>query len=156
MVIVREDLLSRARKLTPTIMDYTAMASAGSMPNTPPTFAWYVAGLVFEWIEAGGGLAAMGERNAAKAAKLYGFIDASGIYSNPVRPDCRSWMNVPFNLANSGLDKQFLQESHEAGLANLEGHRSVGGMRASLYNAMPMAGVDALVSFMQDFEQRHG
>lgn len=156
VVIVRDDLLGRARKLTPTILDYSAMASAGSMPNTPPTFAWYVAGLVFEWIEAGGGLEAMGERNAAKASKLYGFLDASDFYTNPVHPACRSWMNVPFTLAEPELDKQFLQQAREAGLANLEGHRSVGGMRASLYNAMPMAGVNALVSFMQDFERRHG
>ncbi|MGA1497856.1 MAG: 3-phosphoserine/phosphohydroxythreonine transaminase [Steroidobacteraceae bacterium] len=156
VVVVREDLLGRARKLTPTVLDYAAMAAAGSMPNTPPTFAWYVAGLVFDWIDAGGGLEAMGQRNAAKAGMLYDYLDTSGFYANPVHPGCRSWMNVPFTLHRSELDKQFLLESRTAGLANLEGHRSVGGMRASLYNAMPVEGVKALIEFMQDFAQRHG
>jgi len=126
------------------------------MLNTPPTFAWYIAGLVFRWIKAQGGLAAMAERNRAKAEKLYRAIDESDFYRNPVAPNCRSWMNVPFTLARPELDATFLAEAREAGLVNLEGHRSVGGMRASIYNAMPPEGVDALVAFMKDFERRHG
>ena len=126
------------------------------MLNTPPTFGWYLAGLVFQWLKAQGGLVAMGERNRAKAASLYGYIDGSGFYSNPVEPTARSWMNVPFRLARPELESVFLAESQAAGLTNLEGHRSVGGMRASLYNAMPPAGVAALIAFMRDFAQRHG
>jgi phosphoserine aminotransferase len=156
IVIVREDLLGRARPATPSIWNYQKMAADGSMSNTPPTFAWYVAGLVFRWIKQQGGLAAMGERNRAKAAKLYAAIDASPFYSNPVDPACRSWMNVPFTLARPELDKTFLAEAEKAGLTNLAGHRSVGGMRASIYNAMPPEGVDALVDFMREFERRHG
>ena len=113
------------------------------MLNTPPTFAWYVAGLVFKWLQGQGGLAAIGERNRAKAELLYAAIDASGFYRNPVEHSCRSWMNVPFTLAERKLDPLFLTEARAAGLANLEGHRSVGGMRASLYNAMPLEGVEA-------------
>ncbi len=156
VVIIREDLLGRARPGTPMIWDYAAMAKEGSMLNTPPTFAWYIAGLVFRWIKAQGGLAAMAERNRAKAEKLYRAIDESDFYRNPVAPNCRSWMNVPFTLARPELDATFLAEAREAGLVNLEGHRSVGGMRASIYNAMPPEGVDALVAFMKDFERRHG
>jgi phosphoserine aminotransferase len=156
VVIVREDLIGKARPGTPSVWDYEAMAKDGSMVNTPPAFAIYVAGLVLKWLKAQGGLAAMGERNRAKAARLYGFIDASGFYRNPVNAACRSWMNVPFVLANPELDKAFLAESAQAGLANLAGHRSVGGMRASLYNAMPLEGVEALVAFMQEFQRRHG
>jgi len=156
LVIVRDDLVGKAREGTPRMMDYAPMAESDSMLNTPPTFAWYMAGLVFEWLAANGGLAAMGETNRAKAMRLYGAIDGSDFYSNPVRPDCRSWMNVPFTLADAQLDGKFLQEAAEAGLTNLKGHRSVGGMRASIYNAMPMTGVEALVSFMADFESRHG
>jgi phosphoserine aminotransferase len=156
IVIVREDLVGKAREGTPRMMDYAPMVESGSMLNTPPTFAWYVAGLVFEWLAANGGLAAMGESNRAKAMQLYGAIDASDFYSNPVRPDSRSWMNVPFTLADPQLDGKFLQEAGEAGLTNLKGHRSVGGMRASIYNAMPIAGVEALVAFMADFEARNG
>ena len=156
LVIVRDDLIGHARPGTPSIWDYKQMAADGSMSNTPPTFGWYIAGLVFKWLRATGGLAAMGERNRAKAAKLYAAIDGSGFYSNPVPKDCRSWMNVPFTLVKPELDKTFLSEANAAGLTNLEGHRSVGGMRASLYNAMPPAGVDALVAFMQEFKQRHG
>ena len=126
------------------------------MLNTPPTFSWYVAGLTLKWIQSQGGLAAMAERNRAKADTLYGAIDASAFYRNPVARHCRSRMNVPFTLANPQLDKQFLTEAAAAGLTNLEGHRSVGGMRASLYNAMPLAGVQALVEFMKDFERRNG
>jgi phosphoserine aminotransferase len=156
VVIVREDLLGRARPDTPTILDYKAVADADSMLNTPPTFGWYMAGLVFQWLKRQGGLEVMAERNRAKAAFLYEAIDASAFYANPVDHSCRSWMNVPFTLAKPELEKTFVAEAAQAGLANLEGHRSVGGMRASLYNAMPMEGVQALVSFMADFERRYG
>jgi len=156
VVIVRDDLIGRARAGTPTVMDYKAIADEGSMLNTPPTFAWYLAGLVFQWLKGQGGLAAMAERNRAKAALLYGYVDSSGFYSNPVAHDCRSWMNVPFRLARPQLESAFLAEANAAGLTNLAGHRSVGGMRASLYNAMPLAGVEALVAFMRDFARRNG
>jgi phosphoserine aminotransferase len=155
LVIVRDDLLGRARVATPAFMDFAAMAKDGSMLNTPPTFAWYMAGLVFQWLKRKGGLAAMGELNRAKADKLYAAIDGSSFYRNPVAKDARSWMNAPFTLANPDLDKTFLAEARTAGLVTLEGHRSVGGMRASLYNAMPMEGVDALVSFMKEFERKY-
>jgi len=156
VVIVREDLLGRARRETPMVLDYKLMADDNSMLNTPPTFGWYFAGLVFKWLKLQGGLAAIGERNRAKAAKLYRAIDESGFYRNPVAPACRSWMNVPFTLARPELDKAFVAEAAKAGLVNLEGHRSVGGMRASIYNAMPPEGVDALIGFMHDFARRHG
>jgi phosphoserine aminotransferase len=156
VVIVREDLLGKARPGTPAVFDYKAMADADSMLNTPPTFGWYFAGLVFKWLKKQGGIAVMAERNRTKAAKLYAAIDASGFYRNPVAKDCRSWMNVPFILAKPELDKAFLAEAAKAGLVNLEGHRSVGGMRASIYNAMPAEGVDALVAFMREFARRHG
>ena len=156
VVIVRDDLVGHAREGTPTVMDYKAMADAGSMLNTPPTFAWYMAGLVFQWLKQQGGLERIAARNRAKAERLYAAIDASPFYANPVDPRCRSWMNVPFTLARPELEKTFLAEAGQAGLANLEGHRSVGGMRASLYNAMPIEGVEALVSFMHDFERRYG
>ena len=126
------------------------------MWNTPPTLAWYFAGLVFEWLEAQGGVEAIGKVNERKAAKLYAAIDGSGFYKNPVDKAYRSWMNVPFTLPDAALDKPFLQEAKAAGLTNLKGHRVVGGMRASLYNAMPEAGVDALIAFMNDFAKRHG
>jgi phosphoserine aminotransferase len=156
VVIVREDLIGKARAGIPAVWDYKAMADEGSMLNTPPTFAWYFAGLVFRWLKAQGGLAAIGARNRAKAELLYGAIDASGFYSNPVAVACRSWMNVPFTLRDPTLDKSFLAEAQAAGLTNLAGHRSVGGMRASLYNAMPLEGVAALVGFMKEFQRRHG
>jgi phosphoserine aminotransferase len=156
IVIVREDLLGHARPATPLIWNYKTMAEEDSMSNTPPTFGWYMAGLVFKWLKQGGGLAAMGARNKAKADKLYAAIDGSHFYSNPVERSCRSWMNVPFTLAKPELDKTFLAEAEAAGLTNLSGHRSVGGMRASIYNAMPPEGIDALVSFMREFERRHG
>ena len=156
VVIVREDLLGRARRGTPGVWDYQAVAAAGSMLNTPPTFAWYLAGLVFKWLLGQGGLAAVGERNRAKAELLYATIDQSGFYRNPVDPACRSWMNVPFILAAPALDKAFLSEASAAGLVNLEGHRSVGGMRASLYNATSIDAVRALSAFMLDFMRRHG
>ena len=156
LVIVRDDLLGRARADTPVVLDYKAMADEGSMLNTPPTFSWYVAGLVFDWLKRQGGLTRMAEVNRAKAQKLYDAIDRSGFYKNPVQQDCRSWMNVVFTLARPELDKQFLAGAQAAGLTNLAGHRSVGGMRASLYNAMPLAGVSALVEFMQEFERNNG
>ena len=156
IVMVREDLVGRARPGTPMVLDYQAMAQDGSMLNTPPTFVWYVAALVLKWIKARGGLAAMAERNRAKAETLYQAIDGSGFYRNPVAKNCRSWMNVPFTLAKPDLDKKFLAEASAAGLTNLAGHRSVGGMRASLYNAMPLEGVRALTGFMQEFERRNG
>ncbi len=156
IVIVREELLGKARAGTPQVMDYKAMADDGSMLNTPPTFAWYLSGLVLKWILGKGGLAAMEHHNRAKAAALYAAIDESGFYHNPVARDCRSWMNVPFTLARPELDKSFLAEAQAAGLTNLEGHRSVGGMRASIYNAMPLAGVQALIGFMQEFQRRNG
>jgi phosphoserine aminotransferase len=156
VVIVRDDLIGKARAGTPSVWDFKAMADADSMLNTPPTFGWYFAGLVFKWILKQGGLAAMAERNRTKAARLYAAIDGSGFYRNPVEPACRSWMNVPFILAKPELDKSFIAEAGKAGLTNLEGHRSVGGMRASIYNAMPVAGVDALVEFMRDFARRNG
>lgn len=156
IVIVRRDLLQARRDDLPTLLRYVTYAESGSMSNTPPTFAWYVAGLVFADLKRKGGLEAMAAVNERKARKLYDAIDASGFYSNPVNERCRSWMNVPFVLADPALDATFLAEARDAGLANLKGHRSVGGMRASIYNAMPEAGVDALIDFMRDFERRHG
>ena len=155
VVIVHEGLIGHARPRTPAVWDYSAVAAERSMLNTPSTFAWYVAGLVFAWVKREGGLAAMAARNRAKAQLLYRAIDESDFYSNPVAPACRSWMNVPFTLANPALDALFLSEAQAQGLAHLAGHRSVGGMRASLYNAMPLAGVEALVAYMQEFERRH-
>lgn len=155
LVIARDDLLGRARRTTPSVLDYARMAKDGSMLNTPPTFAWYLLGLTLEWLRDQGGLSAMAERNERKAQTLYGAIDRSDFYTNPVEPRSRSWMNVPFLLADSTLEGTFLTEAYAAGLANLEGHRSVGGMRASIYNAMPQEGVDALVAFMTDFAARH-
>ncbi len=156
VVIVRDDLLGKARASTPAVWDFKKMADEGSMLNTPPTFGWYIAGLVFKWLKRQGGLAAMGERNRAKAQLLYKAIDDSGYYQNPVARDCRSWMNVPFTIPNPELEKRFVAEAAKAGLTNLEGHRSVGGMRASIYNAMPLEGVQALVAFMQEFQRRYG
>jgi phosphoserine aminotransferase len=132
------------------------MADDGSMLNTPPTFGWYIAGLVFKWLKAKGGLEAMAAQNRAKAERLYGYIDASGFYANPVARDCRSWMNVPFTVPKPELEKIFCEQARAAGLNSLEGHRSVGGMRASLYNAMPIAGVDALIAFMREFARKNG
>lgn len=156
VVIVREDLIGKAAGGTPAVWDYRRQAEAQSMLNTPPTYAWYIAGLVFQWLKRQGGLEAMARTNKRKADKLYTAIDNSDFYRNPVHPACRSWMNVPFVLADETLDERFLTEAKAAGLFALKGHRSVGGMRASLYNAMPEAGVDALIDFMREFEQRHG
>lgn len=151
LVIARKDLLGNAHALTPAMLDYQVHADAGSMSNTPPAYAWYMAGLVFKWLKAGGGLAEMEKTNRRKAEKLYQYIDASDFYANPVEVRSRSLMNVPFTLADSELDKAFLQQAEENGLLNLKGHRSVGGMRASIYNAVPEAAVDALIDFMQGF-----
>jgi phosphoserine aminotransferase len=155
IVIVREDLIGRARPGTPLVFDYKAVADDHSMLNTPPTFAWYMAGLVFKWLKRNGGLAAMGERNRTKAESLYAAIDGSQFFRNSVAKDSRSWMNVTFALAKPELDVLFLEHAAASGLRNLKGHRVHGGMRASLYNAMPQAGVDALVAFMGEFERRH-
>ncbi len=156
VVIVREDLIGHADAKAPAMFDYKAHADNGSMYNTPPTYGWYLAGLVFQWLKEKGGLAKMAEINQRKANKLYAAIDGSGFYANPVQKDSRSWMNIPFTLANPDLDGDFLSAAADAGLMTLKGHRSVGGMRASIYNAMPEAGVDALISFMADFEKRRG
>jgi phosphoserine aminotransferase len=153
VVIVRRELLGRERENVPTLLTYKVYAESGSMINTPPTFTWYVAGLVFTHLKAQGGLEAVAERNARKAAKLYDAIDASSYYSNPVSKEARSWMNVPFVLRDPSADAKFLSEADAAGLRNLKGHRSVGGMRASIYNAMPEEGVDRLIQFMRDFER---
>ena len=156
VLIVREDLLARCPKDIPKIFNYAEHASNESMLNTPNTYGWYLAGLVFEWLEEQGGLAAMEQRNHAKAELLYGYIDQSNFYKNPVEKSARSWMNVPFTLPREELDAAFLKESESAGLMALKGHRAVGGMRASIYNAMPLAGVQALVDFMKDFAKRNG
>ncbi len=156
LAIIRKDLLEKARSDTPTLMTYKAFADSGSMTNTPPVFAWYVAGLVFDYLLEQGGLDAVAAVNERKSGKLYAAIDGSDFYSNPVAKDSRSWMNVPFVLADPALDPVFLEESKAAGLTNLKGHRSVGGMRASIYNAVSEASVDALIDFMQQFAQKHG
>ncbi len=156
LVIVHEDLLARPGSNHPSVIDYRQQAESGSMLNTPATFAWYIAGLVFTWLKEQGGLAAMAEVNRRKAEMLYQRIDGSDFYANPVEPASRSWMNVPFTLADSSLDATFLAESTRGGLLDLKGHRSVGGMRASIYNAIPLEGVAALTEFMADFERRYG
>jgi phosphoserine aminotransferase len=156
LVIVRRDLLGKAHALCPSMLDWQIAADNDSMYNTPPTFALYLAALVFDWLAGQGGLGAMEARNRRKAEKLYAAIDQSEFYANPVEPQSRSLMNIPFTLRDDGLDKQFLTESEAAGLLNLKGHRSVGGMRASLYNAVGEEAVDALIEFMRDFEQRYG
>jgi phosphoserine aminotransferase len=155
LVIVRDDLLDRAHPMCPAMLNWKVAADNDSMYNTPPTFSLYLAGLVFKWLKAQGGLEAMEEVNRRKADKLYDFIDGSAFYANPVEPRSRSLMNIPFTLADPGLDKAFLAGSEAAGLLNLKGHRSVGGMRASIYNAVPESAVDALIDFMRDFEARN-
>ena len=157
LVIVHRDLLGMAPLTIPTVMDYAVMAENGSMLNTPPTFGIYIAGLVFKWLKSKGGLPGIAAINAEKAQILYDAIDDSeGFYTNPVDPDCRSAMNVPFVLANADLDALFLAESKAAGLVSLKGHKSVGGMRASIYNAVSLEAVQALVAFMNDFAKRNG
>jgi phosphoserine aminotransferase len=157
LVIVRDDLIGHAGGEVPEMLNYKTHADNDSMYNTPPTFAWYIAGLVFKWVVAQGGVKAMGDHNSKKAGKLYNAIDSSdGFYRNPVDKPYRSLMNVPFVLKDDALDKEFLAGAEQAGLAQLKGHRSVGGMRASIYNAMPEAGIDALINYMQDFRNRKG
>ncbi len=156
IVIVREDLIGDAMPITPNVLDYQKQADADSMLNTPPTYTWYMAGLAFQNLKKLGGLEAIAEINDRKAGKLYDYIDASDFYANPVDPKYRSIMNVPFTLANADLDAAFLDGAKKAGLVTLKGHRSVGGMRASIYNAMPEEGVDALIAFMNEFEKANG
>jgi phosphoserine aminotransferase len=155
IVVIRDDLIGEEIDGTPAMFSYAVHAKANSMYNTPPTYSWYIAGLVFEWIKEKGGLEVMAEINKRKAEKLYAAIDGSDFYNNPVDPDCRSWMNIPFTLADPEMDGMFLEKARDAGLVSLKGHRSVGGMRASIYNAMPEEGVDALIEFMADFENRY-
>jgi phosphoserine aminotransferase len=156
VIIVRKDLCGSARSITPTFLDYAVQADADSMSNTPPTYAWYLAGLVFKWVKANGGLAGMAAQNEAKADLLYNAIDASNFYSAPVALADRSIMNVPFTLADAALDADFLAQAEARGMFNLKGHRSVGGMRASIYNAVPMESVQALVTLMGEFENERG
>jgi len=157
VVIVREDLIGQTVPGTPSMFDYKIQADSGSMYNTPPTYAWYIAGLIFATLKRKGGIQAMATINERKAKKLYDYIDSTdGYYRNPVAVSCRSWMNVPFTLKNASFDEPFLKGARAAGLVQLKGHRSVGGMRASIYNAMPEAGIDALIAYMQDFMDKNG
>ena len=161
LVIVREDLIGHALPITPSAFDYQIVADNGSMYNTPPTYPWYLAGLVFQWIQRQRegeltGLAAIEARNVAKAKLFYDYVDASGFYVNKVAGNCRSRMNIPFFLPSDDLNDAFLSGAKDAGLLQLKGHKSVGGMRASIYNAMPLAGVQALVDYMKTFAARHG
>jgi phosphoserine aminotransferase len=153
IVIIRRELLGHALPGTPPMLDYGQLAAADSMINTPPTYSVYLAGLVFQWLMARGGVAAMEARNIAKARLLYDFIDASSLYRNRIAPADRSRMNVPFQLTDPALDERFLEGAEARGLVQLKGHRSVGGMRASIYNAMPIEGVQALVDYMREFER---
>jgi phosphoserine aminotransferase len=155
-VIVRDDLIGKAAKGTPTVMDYKAQADADSMLNTPATYSMYVAGLVFKWLQQQGGLVSIEKTNIAKAKLLYDFLDASRLFHNPVAKEDRSRMNVPFTLKDAALDAEFLKGAEKKGMVQLKGHRSVGGMRASIYNAMPIEGVRTLVDYMRDFEKKHG
>ncbi|NOT86371.1 MAG: 3-phosphoserine/phosphohydroxythreonine transaminase [Methylococcaceae bacterium] len=155
VVIVCEDLLGEVDAKLPDVFNYAEQAKNASMINTPATYSWYLVGLVLKWLIAEGGIAAIEKKNINKAASLYTAIDTSTLYSNPVRPDCRSRMNIPFVLSDAGLEKAFLQEAEQQGLMELKGHRSIGGMRASIYNAMPIEGVNALIDFMAEFERTH-
>ncbi|NNE38132.1 MAG: 3-phosphoserine/phosphohydroxythreonine transaminase, partial [Gammaproteobacteria bacterium] len=155
-VIIREDLIGLAGENIPFLLDFKIYADNDSMFNTPPSFSWYMAGLIYKWIKTRGGVAAMDELARQRSDKLYNFVDTSDFYSNPIPEQFRSRMNVPFILKDDELNATFLSEAKPNGLVELKGHRSVGGMRASIYNGMPMEGVDALVSFMQDFEQKYG
>ncbi len=155
-VIVRDDLIGKAAKGTPTVMDYKAQADADSMLNTPASYSMYVAGLVFKWLQQQGGLAAIEQKNIQKAKLLYDVLDTSKFFHNPVAKEDRSRMNVPFTLKDAALDAEFLKGAEKKGMVQLKGHRSVGGMRASIYNAMPIDGVRELVSYMKEFEQKHG
>ncbi len=154
-VIVREDMLGGVQRGTPSLLDYKVQADAGSMSNTPPTYAIYIAGLVFQWVKRQGGVQDMQRRAIERSSLLYGFLDRSSLFANPVRKEDRSRMNIPFTLADARLDEPFLKGAKERGLLELKGHRSVGGMRASLYNAMPVEGVRRLVEYLREFEQKH-
>ncbi|MGA7180575.1 MAG: 3-phosphoserine/phosphohydroxythreonine transaminase [Thiobacillaceae bacterium] len=156
IVIVRDDLIGQTVSGTPTMFDYKTHADNDSMYNTPPTYGMYVAGLVFQWLKKLGGLAAMEKINVEKSGLLYDYLDSTGFYHSPVAKENRSRMNVPFTLKDAALDEAFLKGAKESGLLQLKGHRSVGGMRASIYNAMPMEGVAALVAYMKDFEKKNG
>ena len=156
IVIVRDDLLDRALPITPSAFHWQEQAAADSMVNTPATYSIYIAGLVFEWLTEQGGVPAIEKRNIAKAKLLYDYLDSTRFYVNPVRKEDRSRMNVPFKLHDESLDEAFLKGAKEHGMVQLKGHRSVGGMRASIYNAMPIQGVQALVDYMREFERRHG
>ena len=156
IVIVRDDLLGRAAPGIPTLLDYAVQAEHGSMLNTPPTYGIYMAGLVFQWLKRLGGLAAIEKINIEKAGLIYDAIAVSSLYRNPVEAGSRSRMNIPFTLAKPGLDESFISEAKKRGIVQIKGHSSVGGMRASIYNAMPLESVKALVAFMRDFEQAHG
>jgi phosphoserine aminotransferase len=156
IVIVRDDLVGQALPGTPAMLDYKIHADSGSMYNTPPTYALYIAGLVFQWLKKMGGLGEMEKVNLLKAGLIYEFLDGSRFFTSPVAKDDRSIMNIPFRLKDDTLDEEFLKQAKARGLTQLKGHRSVGGMRASIYNAMPMEGVRALVQFMREFEARHG
>ncbi|MDE2159406.1 MAG: 3-phosphoserine/phosphohydroxythreonine transaminase, partial [Burkholderiales bacterium] len=156
IVIVREDLIGGALPCTPSAFDYKVVADNESMYNTPPTYAIYIAGLVFQWLKAQGGLPAIEAHNRRKAALLYDYLDTTAFYRAPVAKSCRSLMNVPFKLEDESLDAAFLKGAEARGMVQLKGHRSVGGMRASLYNAMPLEGVQALVAYMKEFESQHG
>ena len=156
VVIVRDDLIGQALPITPAAFDYKIQADNDSMFNTPPTYAIYIAGLVFNWIKAQGGLAAMEAHNRRKAAVLYDHLETTSFFYNPVARSDRSLMNVPFKLRDESLDGAFLQGAEARGMVQLKGHRSVGGMRASIYNAMPVEGVEALVAYMKEFEASHG
>lgn len=155
MVIIREDLLGRARKATPSILDYTILAKNDSMYNTPPTFAWYLSGMVFKWLKQQGGLQEIEKRNQQKARLLYDVIDNSQFYINRIDPVNRSVMNIPFQMVKPNLDDKFIKAAERQGLLFLKGHQAAGGMRASIYNAMPLAGVQKLVDFMIDFEHQN-
>ena len=156
IVIVREDLIGQALAVCPSAFDFKTVADNESMYNTPPTYAIYIAGLVFEWLKGQGGLVAMEAHNRRKAAHLYDHLDQTSFFTSPVQRDCRSLMNVPFKLARESLDAAFLKGAEALGMLQLKGHRAVGGMRASIYNAMPIEGVQALVTYMKDFEARNG
>src|SRR5690554_1903971 len=156
VVVVRKDLIGHALPICPSAFDYANVAQAGSMFNTPPTYAIYIAGLVFKWLKRRGGIAAVEAENIRKAEALYGFLDRSEFYQNAVHPSVRSRMNVPFFLKDESLNSRFLSEADARGLLQLKGHKSVGGMRASIYNAVPFEGVQALITFLQEFERQHG
>jgi phosphoserine aminotransferase len=156
VVVVRDDLIGHALPICPSAFDWKLVAENQSMYNTPPTYAIYIAGLVFQWLKRQGGVAAIEQRNIAKAALLYDYLDSTGFYCNNIAKDCRSRMNVPFFLSDESLNDSFLAGAKERGLLQLKGHKSVGGMRASIYNAMPMEGVQALVDYLKEFEKKHG